>query len=76
MFGGDAEGVSDASAARQGGTGENRKATADGLRACEGKQAWLLVMEHQGSADFPSPPTRPEGLEAPRRRPEGSGVDH
>ncbi len=46
MFGGDAEGVSDASAARQGGAGENRKATADGLRACEGKQAWLLVMEH------------------------------
>ncbi|GEM_PF-2744879 len=42
MFVGDAFGVSDASAARQGGTGQNSKATAEGLRVCEGKQAWRL----------------------------------
>ncbi len=33
MFVGDAEGVSDASAARQGGTGQNSKATAEGSRS-------------------------------------------
>ncbi len=54
MFGGDAEGVSDASAARRGGAGENRKASAEGLRACEGNKRGICVWA-SGKRRFPEP---------------------